>query len=162
MFLVKTQSPWQNQLIFQVSKKVVFNKSCSQSSVQMTCFWFFCCVHPFWLKKFVYIVRGQKIKKSQTCPVLSLLSRVFISGSRVFGNPVAHVRLIHGTFLFFVATKNLLHNFTFQYVILSNWYFKRSYIYKRHLNLCGQLIKLVQTVTSSEMHESWWVGSKTS
>ena len=53
-----------------------------------------------------------RVSKSQTCPVLSLLSRVFISGSRVFGNPVAHVRLIHGTFLFFVATKNLLHNFT--------------------------------------------------
>ena len=28
-----------------------------------------------------------RVSKSQTCPVLSLLSRVFISGSRVFGFP---------------------------------------------------------------------------
>ena len=33
-----------------------------------------------------------RVLKSQTCPALSLLSRVFISGSRVLRNPVAHVK----------------------------------------------------------------------
>ena len=33
-----------------------------------------------------------RVSKSQTCPALSLLSRVFISGSRVLRNPVAHVK----------------------------------------------------------------------
>ena len=32
-----------------------------------------------------------RVSKSQTCPAPSLLSRVFISGSRVIGNPVAHI-----------------------------------------------------------------------
>ena len=31
-----------------------------------------------------------RVSKSQTCPAPFLLSRVFISGSRVFGNPVAY------------------------------------------------------------------------
>ena len=52
--------------------------------------------------------------------------------------------LIHGTFI---------AQFSFSVRDSSNWYFKRSYICNRRL--WGQPIKLVHTVTSSELHESW-------
>ena len=57
-----------------------------------------------------------RVSKSQTCPALSLLSWVFISGSRVFGNPVAHVNSKSLWVIYFVSSHPK-----------SSWVIKTSY-----------------------------------
>ena len=48
-----------------------------------------------------------EVSKSQICPALCLLSRVFFSGSRVSGNHVAHSSIMISTYLYLIVFQSI-------------------------------------------------------